>query len=208
MKYEKILFATTNPAKIRRVKNILQKSRLTILTLSDLSYEIPAPIENQNSPMRIAEEKAIHYWKKLRLKYPVLTQDDTIQFDNVEEADKPSMSIKDPVIKKYGKFSDNLALNYYITLANKYGGQISTTFSYGFALYDGKKLKSKGAKLNCRLINAVSEKLMADYFFASISQVNLHGRWKYYSELTEHELRGVDHALSNTLYSLLNNQSN
>ena len=54
----------------------------------------------------------------------VLSQDDTIQFEGISPEDNPGLHIKAPVIKEYGKFTDEYAAEYYKNLATKYGGSI------------------------------------------------------------------------------------
>ena len=203
MKYNTILFATTNSAKVTRIANFLQKPELKILSLSDFDYSIVEPEENQDSPVKIAENKAKFYWKQLKDKYPVLTQDDTIQFDDVEKEDEPGLNIKEPIVRKYGKFSDQFAIKFYTNLAYKYGGQINMSFNYGHALYNGKELRSRSSKLTCRLVNTVSKQLIENYFLASIIKVQIDGEWKYYSELSDQELVKIDEPLSNSVKTLL-----
>ena len=188
MKYKTIFFATTNSAKVTRIKNLFKDAKFRILTLKDLGYSIVEPEETQNSCVKIAEAKAKHYWDQLIDKYPVLTQDDTIKFYDVDEKDQPGLSIKSPVIKKYGKFSEESAIQFYTDLASKYGGEIKMSFNYGHAIYDGKVLKGSFSKVDCKLVNKVSKKLVRDYFLSSIVQVHINGTWKYYSELNSEEV--------------------
>jgi len=204
MKYKKILFATTNSAKVIRLKKFLQDPQLEIIALSDLEYTIPEPKEEGSTPLKVAEEKARYYWKNLKKeKYIVLSQDDTIKFIGVEKKDEPGISIKDPVKEKYGKFSDELAIKHYTNLAKKYGGEIEMYFNYGHALYDGKILKSKASRLKCRLVDEVSSVTVDNYFLSSIIKVLVNGEWKFYSEFDDEELVRVDRPLGDSVQSLL-----
>lgn len=131
---KQLVIATTNSNKVRRLKLLLKDLDYEILSLNDIVSNIPEPNENANTPVGIAIEKAYHYVEYLPDDTLILTQDDTIQFEGVEDLDNPGVHIKSPVVKKYGEFTDEYAAEYYKNLANKYKGAIPMTFKYGHAV--------------------------------------------------------------------------
>lgn len=200
----KILFATTNHNKISRLKNFLgNNNEFEILSFADLNYVIPEPDEFGTGPVQIAENKAKYYWEHLRVKYPVLTQDDTIEFIKNPELAQSLLSIKDPVIEKYGKFTDLLAIEYYLSIAKKYGGKVEMRFNYGFALYSDGLLRGAKANIACALVDEVSEIVPPGYFLTAITKAYVGGKDIYFSEMTVAEKADVDCDLAKAVNSLL-----
>lgn len=199
----KILFATTNKQKVKRI-GLLTKVKL--ISLSDLKYNIEEPEETGKDALNIAILKARHYYAGLKEKMPVLTQDDTLKLQ-VKPEDDPGNHIKEPVIKKYGEFTDENALKYYTELAKKYRGTIPMYFEYGHALCfsDGEEsIRAKKSKLEGRLVTVPHEnESTKGYFLSAIMQVKIRNKWKYYSELTPKELVIADSGISKSLKKLL-----
>ncbi|MFQ5492860.1 MAG: non-canonical purine NTP pyrophosphatase [Candidatus Dojkabacteria bacterium] len=201
---KQVIFATTNKNKVTRINNLLDKSQYEILSLADLQYEISEPEEIGPTPQDIAKNKAQYYWKQLYDKLPVITQDDTIQFHNVPELSSPKLSIKSPVIEKYGKFNDEVAITYYTDLAKRFGGRINMELRYGHALCTSDLLESKLSKIECTLVDEISNVLLPDYFLSSIIKVNVNDKETFFSELTDKEQKIVDTPILNSVAALLN----
>ena len=199
----KIIFATTNNNKINRLKNLLENTDIEILSLNNLPYKIKEPNEKGKTPSDIALNKALYYYEHLRDKIPVLTQDDTIQLYDINEFNQPMLSIKEPVIEKYGDFNDEFALKYYTKLASKYGGIIEMDFNYGFALVSENLQQTESAQLRCQLVNTISSIIQPGYFLSSIIKVHIHDKLIYYSELTNQEQRYADRDLARAVKALL-----
>jgi len=200
---KKVLFATTNKQKVKRL-GLLTKVKL--ISLDSLKYKIQEPEETGKDALDIAILKARHYYSGLKEKMPVLTQDDTLKLQ-VNPEDDPRNHIKEPVIKKYGEFTDENALKYYTNLAKKYGGTISMYFEYGHALCfsDGEEsIRARKSKLEGRLVTEPCEnESTKGYFLSAIMQVKIKNKWRYYSELTSKELTIADSGISKSLKKLL-----
>ena len=208
-----IIFATTNVNKVKRIKNLLPNTPL--LSLSDFNT-VKDPPEVLSSALSIAAEKSLYYLDQLKIDtdHCALSQDDTIYFKNVDEEDQPYTSIKAPVIKKYGDFTDDNAVKYYADLANKYGGSIDFEFRYGHSIAKkslndaGREclnLVSASSVLKGRLIpEAKNLDSYPGYFLAAMILVEVDGKEKYYSELTEEELVAVDKDLQQSIKWILN----
>ncbi len=209
---KKIVIATTNLNKVKRMKLLLKDLDYEILSLNEIASAISEPNENADNPIGIAIEKASHYIKQLPDNTLILTQDDTIQFEGVEDSDNPGVHIKDPVIKKYGEFTDEKAAEYYRNLAQKYGGAIPMTFKYGHAVAirtnNGErkitKIVSAESELKVRLVNKINKlEKSKGYFLAALMEVEINNEWIKYNELDEETLVKLDNDLYRSIKTLL-----
>lgn len=199
----KILIGTTNQNKVDRIKNLLREHALEIYSLKDLDYEIPEPDENQENALEIAKYKAWHYYQHTREKVPVLTQDDTMILEGVIDEDQPGSSIKTPVATKYGKATDENIIKYYSRLAQKYGGSIRFKFVYGHGFCDGIKLEGATSFLPGKLVSEPKLDGSKNYAINSVMQIEIGGKWKYYSDATQEEKVEADFRLKNSIIKLL-----
>ncbi len=209
---KQLVIATTNLNKVRRLKLLLKDLDYEILSLNDIVSTIPEPNENANTPIGIAIEKASHYVEYLPDDTLILTQDDTIQFEGVEDSDNPGVHIKNPVVEKYGEFTDEYAAEYYKNLANKYSGKIPMTFKYGHAVAikenNGErkitKIVSAGSELKVRLVNEINKlEKSKGYFLAALMEAKVDDEWIKYNELDEDVLVKLDNDLYKSIKSLL-----
>ena len=199
-----ILIATTNQNKVNRIKRLFKKNSINFLSLSDLDYKIEEPEENGNDGVENALLKAKYYFSKLKVKIPVLTQDDTLFIFGVSEEDNPQKDIKLPVIKKYGELTDEFAYRYYSDLVKKYGKEfLNLEFRYGHAICNKNLLEGSGSVLPGRLYSQVNLTKTPGYFFSDMTKINLNGVWKYYSDLNEKELIKIDNGFKKSIISLL-----
>lgn len=198
-----ILFATTNPSKLLRFKNFLRDLDLNILSLQDLGYKIEEPKEKGNTPVEIAINKAKYYYDNLKIKYPVVTQDDTMEYLNIPELKDVQLSIKGPVVKEYGEFSVDNAIKYYTNLAKKYGGKIKIRYNYGFGICSDNILKGEDAELNCYLVSEQSKLILPGYPLSAISKVIVNNKEVFYSDMTLEEQVMSDEDLARAVKYLL-----
>lgn len=204
----KVIFCTTNSAKVSRLKNFLKFSesqdKLEILNLKDLDYEISEPEEDYDDAREIALRKAEHYWNGLKTKLPVITQDDTVTLQLKYKKELKLLSIKDPVIKEFGKFSDKLALEYYVNLVKANKEPIPFFFTYGHGFSDGDVLAGRFSQLHALMVSEPLENEKTEnYFLSAIMKVSLDGTYKYYSELTDEEMARIDKPLADSVNTLL-----
>lgn len=209
---EKLVIATTNKNKVARIQNLLKETNFEVVGLSEIIKEnIGEPEETAENGVDNAIEKAIYYVNYLPEDTIVLSQDDTIELIGVKEEDEPKGHIKAPVIKKYGKFTDELAAKYYSELADKYGGTIPMVFKYGHAVAViettdrmRKRIISAASKLEARLVNKIYKlDQCPGYFLAALMEVNINNKWIPYNDLTENQLINLDNDLKKSIISLL-----
>lgn len=207
---QKIVIATTNKNKVERITNLLADLNVKILSLDDIKAKKDDPEESLLSCVSISAQKALHYAATLPKNTLILTQDDTIVMENIDDIDNPGLHIKEPVIKKYGNFTDEKAASYYTELAKKYGGMIPMTFHYGHALAVADSdergtihLVAAESKLNARLVDKVYKlETVPGYFLSAIMQVKVNNRWIYSSDLTIEQSIIADDDLKKSIVSL------
>lgn len=199
-----ILFATTNPNKVSRVKKIFKETNVKLMSLADLDYKIEEPEENGKNGVENAIIKAKYYYSQLKVKTPVLTQDDTLFLANVKESDNPKKDIKLPVVKKYGEFTDELAYKYYLDLVKKYNKEyLDMEFRYGHAICGENFCEGSASTLSGRLCAQINFTRTPGYFLADMMKVNINGIWRYCSDLDEEELIEQDKDFKRSINRLI-----
>jgi hypothetical protein len=207
----KLVIATTNINKVKRLSALLADQNFEILSLADFDTDFGEPSESLDSPETIVAQKALYYVSKLPKNTLVLTQDDTLTFDNVAKKDNPKNHIKEPVERKYGSFTDGNAIKYYTELARKYGGEINATFHYGHALAVRKdnarqtiSLTAGKSQRAIRVVDKVNKpETTKGYFLAAISECQIDGKWVFYNDLTDEQSVKADNDLKQSIVSLL-----
>ncbi len=199
-----ILFATTNQNKVNRIRKLIKNTDINLISLADLDYKIEEPEENGKDGVENAIIKAKYYYQKLKVKIPVLTQDDTLFLSEVSEEDNPKKDIKLPVIKKYGQFTDEFAYQHYSDLIKKYNPEyLDMEFKYGHAICGENFLEGSGSSLPGRLYAQINTTRTPGYFLADMMKINIGGEWKYYSVLSEEELTQQDSDIKRSINNLL-----
>jgi hypothetical protein len=205
MKLKVLLLATTNDNKITRIKKLLKDVDINILTLNDLSFSIEEPEEFGKDAMEIAMNKAKYYWEKTQHQYPVLTQDDTMDFlGNVIPEDDPSTSIKSPVVKAYGEFNTENAITYYSKLSEKYGGAVDFAFRYGHGYADTEVVKGTTSSLYAKLVKEPKGiDQVGKYPLRALTKIKVGETFVYSADATEEEKVLADYDIKRALLELL-----
>ncbi len=210
---KKIVIATTNKNKIERIKNLLRNEDYEILSLFDvIDNSIKEPSEIFETGLDNSIIKSTYYVDYVPEGVIVLSQDDTIELIGISKEDDPQGHIKEPVVKKYGEFTDLNAVNYYKDLANKYGGSILMNFRYGHSVAikksgnkTYKKVLGKTSVLKSRLVNEIYKlDKRPGYFLASLMEVEINGKWVKYNDLDDSELVLLDADLYDSIITMLN----
>ena len=211
---KKIVIGTTNENKVNRIKRLFKNENYEFLALNEVcNSDIGEPEETANNPLDIAIQKAMFYVNYIPEDYIVLTQDDTLQFENIANEDNPGTHIKEPVIKKYGTFTDENAAKYYTELAKKYGGSIGVKFIYGHAVAKLDKndrtiktIVAAKSSLKAKLVDKVNKlEEVPGYFLSALMQVEINGKWIEHNNLVEEEMITSDKDLYDSISQLLKN---
>lgn len=176
----KVLFATTNPAKVGKYKKELEEKGIELITIKDLNLKLDIE-ENGKNAIENAYIKAKAYYEATGIT--------TIGMDNnlfIEEL-PDEMQPKTHVRRVNGKeLTDDEMIEYYTNLVKEYGGKLTAKWVYGMVICDnnGKKEYS-WAKDHFYFVDKPCKKRNQGYPLDSISifpEFN-----KYLVELTEED---------------------
>ncbi len=192
-KGKRILIATTNPAKIKTFKIILDKLGYEALSFADLDINLEEPAETKLTAEEIAAEKALGYAKQYS-DLPVLARDDTNTLIGVSEEDDPKNHNKEFVARKKGEYTDANGEAVFSEIAHKYGGEIPVRFDWGYALawHDGDEIKVVSTLATndikkAKLVDEISDVKFPGFCFSSVVKIKTKDGWKFDSELSEEE---------------------
>lgn len=112
-----IIFGTGNRSKLYFMKKRLFPLGIKVKGIYELcGITVPKIVETGDTPLENAVQKAFAYYKLL--KCPVFSCDDGLYFENVPDEIQPTVHVR-TINGKY--LSDDEMLEYYISLAKKYG---------------------------------------------------------------------------------------
>ena len=181
----KILFATTNPAKVKRYVPLLEKKGYEVVTLKDLNIETDVE-ENGNTPRENAIIKAKTYQKISKL--PTIAVDDALFLENVPDTLQPKTNVR----RVNGKrLNDEEMLKHYTNLVKEYGkqGKLNGYFLKGIAIATDKKVESFETKSNRCFSSTRCKKVNEGYPLASIQWIQELNKYK--AELTNEEEESI-----------------
>lgn len=115
----KVLYGTTNQAKLYSMKRITKSLGLEVIGLNELNQPLPEVEENGATPLENAEIKARAYYKAFSM--PVFSCDSGLYFDGIEDALQPGVHTR----RVNGKeLTDDEMIAYYAGLAEKHNNQL------------------------------------------------------------------------------------
>lgn len=88
----KILYGTTNKAKIQVMKNAVESLDIELIGLGDIDGELPSIVENGKTPLENAEIKAKSYYEVFHM--PVFSCDSGLYFDELQEDEQPGLHVR------------------------------------------------------------------------------------------------------------------
>ncbi len=110
----KILYGTTNRAKLKLMRDATAPLNIDIICLDDLEQSHPEIVENGKNPLENAEIKARAYYKSFSM--PVFSCDSGLYFDGLDEALQPGTYVR----RVNGReLTDEEMLVYYSKLARE-----------------------------------------------------------------------------------------
>ena len=131
----KVLFATTNPAKVKKYKEKLEKQNIEVLTINDLDFKLSIE-ENGKNAIENALIKAKAYYEIAKI--PTIGMDNCLYIEELPEEKQPGTHVR----RVNGKeLTDEEMINYYTDLVKEYGGRLTAKWVYGLVVYDGKKVE-------------------------------------------------------------------
>ena len=176
----KVLFATTNPAKIKKYKDKLNEKGIEILTIDDLGINLK-PEETGRNTIENATIKAKAYYDATGI--TSIGMDNSLYIEELPEELQPGTHVR----RINGKeLNDDGMIEYYLKLVKEYGGKLTAKWMYSMVIYDGKETKQYSwSKGHFYLIDKPSEKRNPGYPLDSISIMEATG--KYFVDLTKED---------------------
>jgi len=130
----KLIYATKNKAKFDHMVEMLEGLDIELISLLDIKggIEMPEPKEEGRNPLENAEEKAQHYFKYL--KQPLFSCDSGLFIKEATDEEQPGVMVRRPFGHKGERLDDNGMINYYSSMAEKYGGKITAYYKNAVCL--------------------------------------------------------------------------
>ncbi len=176
----KVLFATTNQAKVGKYKESLKERGIELITINDLDFKLDIN-ENGKNAIENAYIKAKAYYE--RAKIPTIGMDNCLFIEELPEEKQPGTHVR----RVNGKeLTDEEMIEYYTNLVKEYGGKLTAKWVYGMVIYDGQERKEYSwSKSNFYLVDKPCEKRNPGYPLDSISIMPENNQ--YWLELTEEQ---------------------
>ena len=124
----KVLFATTNPAKVKKYADKLAEKNVELLTIKDLNLNLEIN-ENGKNAIENAKIKAKAYYEETGI--TTIGMDNTLFIEELPEEKQPGTHVR----RVNGKeLSDDEMIEYYTNLINSVGGNSISYYITGLAL--------------------------------------------------------------------------
>ena len=177
---KQVLFATTNPAKIKKYTEKLKEKGIEVLTIKDLGINLK-PEETGKNAIENAYIKAKAYYDKTKI--TTIGMDNNLFIEELPQEKQPGTYVRRVNEKE---LNDDEMIEYYTNLVKQYGGKLTAKWVYGMVIYNGKEVKEyTWSKSNFYFVDKPCEKRNPGYPLDSISIVPEFN--KYLVELTEEE---------------------
>lgn len=130
----KVLYGTTNQAKLDSMRRITKSLDLEIIGLKDLNRPLPRIEENGSNPLENAKIKAQAYYEAFAM--PVFSCDSGLYFDGVRDELQPGIHTR----RVNGKeLTDEEMLEYYSGLVRNHGNQLIGRYKNAICLIVDEK---------------------------------------------------------------------
>lgn len=142
----KLLYGTTNPAKIQHMQEVMEGLDFEVIGLNDIDIHIDGIDETGNDPLENAKIKALAYYKATGM--PVFSCDSGLYIEGIEDERQPGVHVRRVGHKV---LSDEEMIDYYSNLALEFGGELKARYRNAIALiidesrmytYDGEDIAS------------------------------------------------------------------
>lgn len=128
----KVLFATGNPAKVKRYKESLEKNGIELITIKDIGINLNID-ENGKDAIENAYIKAKAYYDATGI--PTMGMDNNLFIDGIDETLQPGTHVR-----RVGgrQLSDEEMIIYYTRLVKEHGGKLQAKWVYGMVVITDK----------------------------------------------------------------------
>ena len=176
----KVLFATTNPAKIEKYGKKLVEKGIEVLTLHDIDIKLDID-ESGKDAIENAYIKAKSYYDATNI--VTIGMDNNLFIEDLPEEKQPGTHVR----RVDGKeLNDDEMIEYYSNLVSENGGKLKAKWVYGMVIYNGMETKEfTWSKSHFYFIDKPSEKRNPGYPLDSLAIIPEY--YKYLVELTPEE---------------------
>lgn len=175
----KVLFATTNQAKVGKYKEALEERGIELITINDLDFKLDVDESGKNA-IENAYIKAKAYYEVTKI--PTIGMDNCLFIEELPEEKQPGTHVR----RINGKeLNDEEMIEYYTNLAKEYGGKLTAKWVYGMVICDGEERKEYSwSKSDFYLVDKPCAKRNPGYPLDSISVMPVNNQ--YWLELPEY----------------------
>ena len=176
----KVLFATTNPAKVKKYAERLKEKGIELITIKDLDINLKVD-ENGKDAIENAYIKAKAYYDATNI--VTIGMDNNLFIEELPAEKQPGTHVR----RINGKeLNDDEMIEYYTNLVKENGEKLSAKWVYGMVIYDGKEPKKyTWNRSHFYFVDTPCEKRNPGYPLDSISIIPEFN--KYLVELTDEE---------------------
>lgn len=176
----KVLFATTNPAKVAKYKKTLEEKGIELITIKDLDIKLSIE-ENGKDAIENAYIKAKAYYEATGI--TTIGMDNNLFIEELPDEKQPGTHVR----RVNGKeLNDDEMIEYYINMVKEYGGRLTAKWVYGMVICNDEGAKEyTWTKDHFYFVDKPSEKRNLGYPLDSISIMPEYN--KYFTELTEED---------------------
>lgn len=175
-----VLFATTNPAKVKKYRDLLKEKGIELVTIKDLDFKLDID-ENGKDAIENAYIKAKTYYDKTKI--PTIGMDNNLFIEELPEEKQPGTHVR----RINGKeLNDDEMIKYYTNLVKENYGKLTAKWVYGMVICsDNGVNKFSWSKDHFYFVDKPCEKRNPGYPLDSITIVPEFN--KYLAELTEED---------------------
>lgn len=124
----RLIYGTTNKAKIQFMKKRIEPLGIEILSLNDVNAPKLDIKENGNSPLENAKIKALAYYRELNM--PVFSCDSGLYIDELDDVRQPGLNVRGAD----DNMNDDEVIAYYSSLAAEFGGRMTAKYQNAICL--------------------------------------------------------------------------
>ena len=161
----KVLFATTNPAKIKRYASKLEEAGIDVITLKDINLKLDVKETGKNA-IENAYIKAKAYYDATGI--ISIGLDNNLFIEELPEERQPGVFVRR--VNGGRELNDEEMIEYYTGLVKEYGGKLNAKWVYGMVIYNGEKeYEYKWSKNNFYFVDVPCKERTKGYPLDSIS---------------------------------------
>lgn len=125
----KLIYGTSNLAKIKAMREMLKETDIEMIGLNELKMSLPKIEEDGKNPLENARKKAFAYHQATGL--PVFSCDSGLYFEGLEPELQPGVFVR----RINGKeLTDEEMISYYSNMARKRGGSLKAQYKNAICL--------------------------------------------------------------------------